>query len=541
MMVQWVIEMLRNRQKDQTTALHIVRQSAESAVRASMTEYDAFVASAKSVHDGLLLGTARSSDGEEIPIYLPWGNEYAHWIVQGGTGAGKTTWITSLLAQKLRNLPPCVGTVDFKSDLYDASIRTVAAFAHTLDPATRDDLRKGLVVVNPFSNALTPFNVCCPLPGVDAEFQAFEIGLALARMFDNELGVHQENVLRHLLILLIESRLSLVEAPLLLKDEILLGLLAVRSTNPAVKEFFLGYYCNIPQVSKDALLNRLNALLLSESVRLMLGADGLVDLRGVLSRGDVLVVFLGKGPGVAEELVEILGRLFLNVLFQAVFGSGSGRGRGYLLFLDEFFHLLDGSAMAKRFQTALSSARSYGMSLALVNQNFAQLSAPLREMILGNCDLAALFKTNQRNAEFFGDILPEVEPDYSMEAQATGASNLWKRDTKASRLEALQRLPNRTCYWYDRRKPYRALRLTIPTVPMPHEAAGLSESALETVIREEGWDRGAAAVPRDQLRAQIEARQKRLRELLRPEVRVSSPRKRTSPNDETSKGKPKLG
>src|SRR6266542_1336484 len=145
--------------------------------------------------------------------------------------------------------------------------------------------------------------------------------------------------IRQLLLLLIKAELSLFEAPAILRDEILRGILAYRSQNRSVREFFLRTYPEIPTISKEALLVRLESLLLPENLRLMLGADNLFDLKGTLDAGHPLFIFLGKGPGVPEEQVETIGSLILQLLFQAAFANGPER-QPYQIILDEFFHLL---------------------------------------------------------------------------------------------------------------------------------------------------------------------------------------------------------
>src|SRR5207244_1102879 len=107
--------------------------------------------------------------------------------------------------------------------------------------------------------------------------------------------------------LLVESDLTLVEAPLVLQDDVLRGVLVHRIQNAAVREFFLSVYPTMAAMSKDALISRLESLLLSETVRLMLGADDCLDLQDVLDGGKVMLVFLGKGASVPEELVELVG------------------------------------------------------------------------------------------------------------------------------------------------------------------------------------------------------------------------------------------
>ncbi|MBI3825648.1 MAG: DUF853 family protein [Candidatus Rokubacteria bacterium] len=495
MLETWA-RLMRSRGSDEERALRGVRGRAEREVREALAGYDAFVRDALSIEEGLVLGTARSATKEEIPLRLPWDAEYAHWLVQGGTGTGKTTWVASLLAQELEAGRP-FGVLDCKGDLYAMALRMVG----------RSAPRERVVIVNPFSDALVPLNVCRPLPGSSPEVQAYEVTLALSRLFDRSLGLHMENILRHLLLLLMESDLTLVEAPQVLEDEVLRGVLAQKSRNEAVKHFFLGTYEAIPQVSKDALLSRLGSLLLPENMRLMLGADDLLDLRGVLDRGDYLFVFLGKGPGVPEEQVEVLGSLFLQLLFQATYARGSGERRGYLIAADEFFHLLEAPGLAKRFETALTSVRSFGLSLMLIHHNFAQLPVALREIVLGNCDLMTLFRTSGRNAEHFGDFLPEVDPETFSDASA--ALRMSRTESRRRQLEALQRLPDRHAYWYDRRKPYRALKLRVPDVDFPVRA------------REEESIVTTATPSRTALRAQIEARKRRLHDLIRPPVRIT--------------------
>jgi len=441
--------------------------------------------------------------------------------------------VSGILREELQRGRPC-GVIDFKGDVFDAMVRWSAALTHGLAPQEKHALQRQLLVINPFADHLVPLNVCHKLPWCPAEVQAYEVTLALGRLFESPLGYHMQSVLTHLVLLLIEAGLTLVEAPLVLEDDVLRGILARRSANPAVKNFFLRTYGVVPQVSKDALLSRLQGLLLPEALRLSLGADELVDLRGALEVGAPVFVFLGRGPGVPEEQVEILGSLIVQLLLQATYARGSGGRKPFLLALDEVFLLLEAPALARRFETALSSARSFGLSLMLIHQNWAQLPPKLREIVLGNTDYTALFRTSERNAKFFGDFLPEVGPDDARMA---------RDKTHRRGLEIVASLPDRHCFFYDRRKPYRAVKLRVPDEPAPHEFAGVSRSALEEVIRAEGWDRGGAAVPRSVLRGQIEARRERLAALVRPS---RAPLPAASPVDPgpvspPKKRRPKLG
>jgi len=97
-----------------------------------------------------------------------------------------------------------------------------------------------------------------------------------------------------------------------------------------------------------------------------------------------------------------------------------------------------------------------------------------------------------------------------------------RHEIRAQLLERLNNLPDRMCYWYDRRKPYRAVKLRVPDVPEPHEAAGLTARAFEEFVENSGIRAGGRGLPKAELRQQIETRRRRLLELVRPPVEVLS-------------------
>ena len=164
-MLEWLASGLRTRSRDQVEALRAVKAASDRDLRHALADYDAFVPHARSIKEGLLVGTGETSSGEPIPVRVPWNEEFCHWLVQGGTGTGKTTWIASILRQELAAGRP-FGVLDCKGDLFEAAIQWTAALSRTMPPDRREALRRRLVVVNPFADALVPLNVCRPLPGV---------------------------------------------------------------------------------------------------------------------------------------------------------------------------------------------------------------------------------------------------------------------------------------------------------------------------------------------------------------------------------------
>lgn len=534
-----IIELARGRRTDYAKAHVYLRHSAAEAYGSGVGPDDATALDAPD-RPTIIIGTTRGPDGDAMPVTLP-ASYRGHTTILGTTGSGKTKKAEHQFARRLW-LGAGVGGVDFKHDLHPTCVRWAGAYAYQLPEAQRPAFIQSLAIVNPFtSNALPPFNVCQAFAGWSPEVQAYEVTNSLSRLFDQGLTFHGENVLRHLLILLMEHRLSLVEAPDVLQDELLRGILVEQSRNEGVREFFHRTFADVPLVAKQALCTRLQSLLLPENVRLMLGADSIIGLLEVLDRGQPLLAFFGKGGGVPEEQAEMLAGLFLNLFFQASY-STSGRTHPYTMMLDEFFHILT-PALTRRFNSALTTLRSYGVNLMLVFHNFSQVDPTLRETILGNCDALAIFRTSGKNADWLGDFLPNHDPGLAAEMLRRSGEFPSARIMRSAMIERLQRLPNRHCYWYDRRQPHRAILMRVPDVQEPHEAAGLSAGALDRFIRDNGIEVGGYALPKAILRAQIAARQERLRQLVRPPIRLVAAVGAEIPAGEAPRGKrrPRLG
>jgi hypothetical protein len=241
--------------------------------------------------------------------------------------------------------------------------------------------------------------------------------------------------------------------------------------------------------------------------------------------------------------VELIGSLVLQAFFQGAYaGGGKSRRRPFQLVCDEFFHLLDAPRLAKRFETGLTTLRSFGVTLSLVMHQFGQVSPSLRDAILGNCDILALLKMHSRNATHFGDFLPDIDPEVYQQALRKTGKPPHRMEVQRHLLERLQRLPARHCYWYDRRRPYRAILVRVPDVAAPHEAAGISERELESFVETHGIRRGRAALPKAVLREQIARRKKWLADLIRPmaEARTIPATPQPQPKERKTKG-PNLG
>jgi excisionase family DNA binding protein len=111
------------------------------------------------------------------------------------------------------------------------------------------------------------------------------------------------------------------------------------------------------------------------------------------------------------------------------------------LYIDEFQNFASDS-----FETILSEARKYGLSLIMAHQTLAQISTELRSLILGNTGIQVYFRVNRQDAQ----LLAKEAFEYSgFEFKSSGSSGPrywslgeeWERHT-----EELQKLSPRACY-----------------------------------------------------------------------------------------------
>jgi hypothetical protein len=321
-----------------------------------------------------------------------------------------------------------------------------------------------------------------------------------------------------------------------------------RSTNERVKEFFLTTFPHMNETSKQALISRLQALLLPPSLYLMLGADDCLDIPEALERGQSIIAFLGKGNAVPEALMETFGALFLQQFISAAFSRPQRKRQPYRLVCDEFFHLVQGvPEMAKRFETAMVSLRSYQVFLSLIMHQFSQIPPALRDTLLGNVDIINLLRTHEKNTEMLGDFLPEIDPAILRDfLDKTGKAPL-PREMRQEQLRRQQRLPNRHGLYYDRRRSHGALMRRMPHVQSPHASINISEAQLEDFIHAHRIDIGAKALSRPDLEQQIMARRHRLNELIRPPAARKSSRTIPAPvlqpptSPDSTKQKPAIG
>jgi hypothetical protein len=134
--------------------------------------------------------------------------------------------------------------------------------------------------------------------------------------------------------------------------------------------------------------NRLFRLLTSKTLGRFLNASGSeIDLAEIIERGKILLVNLAPSKHLSDENGRVFGSLLVNEFFEVARRRNlQERLKPYYLYLDEFqtFVNLDLTAM-------LDQVRKYKLFTVLAHQRFGQLNDDLRDAILTNCRIKAVF------------------------------------------------------------------------------------------------------------------------------------------------------
>jgi Helicase HerA, central domain len=512
---------------DRVKARAVLARQSKERVSDLLRNYghDAFVpAMTEATEPAISLGTAETAAGTKIPVRVSLADAATHWAVAGTTGAGKTSFAALLMSGMLGE-GLGVGGADFKSGFWEDAIARAGAYAYRLPRPEQAAFVGRVQTIRPSSpDALHPFNIVQPPTGISAETWCYETAGLFEELYP-ESGFQMRNCLVHALLLATDASrvlgvsFTLLEVIRLLRGEDFRTFCLAHASQPSVREYF-GRFAAVPQSSKEALLARLEALVLPEGWRLMFGADECVDLKRILDDGHPLFLFLGRDGSTAHDLVRLFANLALLRLFEAAFAAGGGRARPYFFFLDEPFHVLTPS-LSEKFTLTLPSLRHYGVFLVWILHYMGQLDGRLREALLTLTRILVTFRTEAHLTQDLGDFLPYVDRDVLRETLRHSPRPPGRAELRGQMRQRLSQLPDRTAYWYDKRKPYPAFRFGVADVRPPHELAGCSRAEFEEFLETSGLRRGAG-VSRETLRRQISERDRQLRELMTPPIIVTT-------------------
>ncbi len=397
-----------------------------------------------------------------------------HLHALGQSGAGKSYAILVMLRALLeRRALSSLFVLDMKGELAELMTDSVLpGLAASLPPAEANSLLDRIVVIDPFSmKHPPPLNVLVRDPGMPIAIQARDVAECFEAATETDVSLRMETVLDWMLRLLIETKGSFVALRRALQEPAVLDGLVREAKDPDVIRYFLTRFPAEPKASKLALLARLDRFLALPMTQLSLGAKVCLDFDRLLE-DRIVILSLGRAPAGLQSVARFFAMVILTRFVRAIFRRPP-RAHGFasLLVADEWQVALN-SALATEFESILTLARSRGVHLWLANQQLSQLDrhgAALRSVVVGQTPLQIAFRLAPEDARALRHLFPTtgVLLRRAQPGVASSAPFLSPGEELEARIAQAARLPNRVCYWSDRRKPWGSILMQSATLALP--------------------------------------------------------------------------
>lgn len=307
-----------------------------------------------------------------------------HLYVIGKSGAGKTTLLKKLFLEDMRRGNGAT-FIDPHGDAVDALLGLVP-----------DDRLDDVIYFNPVRPDAPAFNLLgLPFPPAkltDDIVSAF-------KMLSDSWGPQLEHILANAVTTLLTDREphSFADLRTLLTVAAYRDAVVGRIQNAQLRAFWEHEWPLLPKGAANPILNRLSAFLrpTSDLERVFSSTENAIDFSRILNEGRLLLVNLSKGM-LGEESARFLGALLATAMQQAALARAvlpEHERRPHYFYVDEFQNYTTAS-----FETVLSEARKYRLSLTLANQTLAQLPPRLESAIFGNVATLIAFQVSATDA-----------------------------------------------------------------------------------------------------------------------------------------------
>ncbi len=333
--------------------------------------------------EGLNLGhLVRDGAATKQRVSIPHWRRPEHIAVLGKTGTGKSSLLRYMMSQDIKAGRGFL-CIDLHGDLTPFVLSAIAE----KERKTKTDLSGRLLLIDPSD---PEYAVGLNLIECDSKesrpVQISEmVSLLRKRWSLDHFGARTEELLRNTLWVLSENNLTLLEVSPLLTNRDYRSSLLKKVGSQEVKLFFEERYDAaspaMQAVMREAVLNKMGAFTVDPAIRHIVGqTESSFSLRAAIDRGMFVCLNLRKGR--LGENALIFAALFLAKLKAAIF---SRQNRNLCtLYADELPNLVsvDGT-----FETLLSEARKFSVSVVTANQFLNQFSPAMKSALLsvGSC------------------------------------------------------------------------------------------------------------------------------------------------------------
>ncbi len=161
----------------------------------------------------------------------------------------------------------------------------------------------------------------------------------------------------------------------------------VAKTDQKTKSESLGYF-----------VSKFDKFVTNLAIRNVLGqSKSSFDARKVMDEGKILIVNLSKGA-IGDENMKLMGLLLIQKILGAALSRDDipeSQRRDFFLYVDEFQNFT-----TDEFQTILSEARKYRLSLTVGNQYIGQMTEEIKNAVFGNVGTLLIGRTGVDDAQF---------------------------------------------------------------------------------------------------------------------------------------------
>ena len=341
----------------------------------------------------LYLGTLKASTTDRW-LSLSQVDRRRHMYVIGQTGSGKSTLLNNCILQ------------DVLSGRGFAFIDPHGDSAELIIDSVPPERIRDVVYLNP-SDLEFPlgFN---PLRGVSVEFHAVATANLIAAfrsIWRHSWGPRMEHILSNTIAALMaypeNLSISLLAIPKMLTDERFRKRILKHVDDPVVRAFWETEFSRYDPRQRaeviSPILNKIGAFARSPAMRNILGQGrSSFDLAYVMDNRKILIVNLSKGV-LGEDMTNLLGSLLVCAIQQEAMKRASrppNEREDFGLYIDEFQNFTTDA-----FDSIVSEARKYRLSLIIAHQYLDQLSETVRRAILGNVGNLVMFTLGGADAE----------------------------------------------------------------------------------------------------------------------------------------------
>lgn len=359
--------------------------------------------------EGFLLGY-NEFRGVKKPIRLSTNDRRRHLYMIGQTGTGKSKFLENLAYQ------------DMMEGRGFAFIDPHGDSAEVLMGAVPPERYEDVIYFNPADMdnpiGLNMFEFNSP---DQKDFLVQEAINMLYGLYDpghtGIVGPRLEHIFRNAALLLMADPNggTFIDIPKLLVDQEFMRSKLKYVTDPTVLEFWTKEW-PASQKSSEAgelvswVASKFGPFLSNDAMRNIIGqTKSGFNLRDIMDNRKILIVNLSKGK-MGELNSKLLGIIFVMKFQAAAMGRADmaeADRQDFSLYVDEFQNF-----MTESFESILSEARKYRLSLVLANQFMTQLTDKIREAIIGNVGTVISGRIGITDAEM---LVKKFEPVFTVD------------------------------------------------------------------------------------------------------------------------------